>query len=49
MAFFSHDIALLVPSTKGLQRLLDVSYTEGCDTDNDILFYRLRSQIMFFG
>ena len=36
---------LLVPSAKGLKRLLDVSYNYGCD--NDILFNRVKSQIMF--
>ena len=36
---------LLAPSAKGLQRLLDVSYNYGCD--NDMLFNRVGSQIMF--
>ena len=46
MDFVSH--LMLVPETKGMKRLLDVSYIQGCDTDNDILFNRVRSQVMFF-
>ena len=37
---------LLAPSAKGLQRILDASYTSGCD--NDILFSSQKSQVMFF-
>ena len=37
---------LLAPSAKGLQRLLDVLYNYGCD--NDILFNRVKSNVMFF-
>ena len=42
---YADDTALLAPLAKGLQRLLDVSYNYGCD--NDILFNRVKSQIMF--
>ena len=43
---YADDIVLLAPSAKGFQRLLDVSYNYGCD--NDILFNRVKSRIMFF-
>ena len=36
---------LLASSTKGLQRLLDASYTYGCD--KDIVFNNKKSQVMF--
>ena len=44
---YADDIILLAPSVKGLQRLLDTSYTYGCD--KDILFSTSKkSQVMFF-
>ena len=36
---------LLAPSAKGLQRIIDASYTYGCD--NDIVFNNKKSQVMF--
>ena len=42
---YADDIVLFAPSTKGLQRIIDVSYTYGCD--NDILFNSAKSQLMF--
>ena len=39
------DIVLFVPSAKSLQRIIDVSYTYGCD--NDIIFNSATSQLIF--
>ena len=46
MAMYADDIVLFAPSAKGLQRIIDVSYTYGCD--NDIIFNSAKSQLMFF-
>ena len=43
---YADDIVLFAPSAKGLQRIVDVSYTYGCD--NDIRFNCAKSQLMFF-
>ena len=43
---YTDDTVLLAPLAKGLQIMLDVLYNFGCD--NDILFNRVKSQIMFF-
>ena len=43
---YADDIVLFAPSAKGLQRIIDVSYTYGCD--NDIIFNSAKSQLMFF-
>ena len=43
---YADDIVLITPSAKGLKRFLDVSYNYGCD--NDMLFNRVKPQIMFF-
>ena len=39
------DIVLFVPSAKSLQRIINVSYTYGCD--NDIIFNSATSQLIF--
>ena len=41
---YADDIVLFAPSAKGLQRIIDVSYTYGCD--NDIICNSAKSQLM---
>ena len=43
---YADDIILFAPSANGLQRIIDVSYTYGCD--NAIIFNTAKSQLMFF-
>ena len=43
---YADDIVLFASSAKGMQRIIDVSYTYGCD--NDIIFNSAKSQLMFF-
>ena len=43
---YADDIVLFAPSAKCLQRIIDVSYTYGCD--NDIIFNSAKSQLVFF-
>ena len=45
LMYAADDIVLFAPSAKGLQRIIDVSYTYGCD--NNIIFNSPKSQLMF--
>ena len=43
---YADDIVLFAPSAKGLQRIIDVRYTYGCDSD--IILNTAKLQLMFF-
>ena len=42
---YADDIVLFAPSANGLQKLLDLSHTYGCN--NDIEFNPLKSSVMY--
>ena len=42
---YADDVVLFAPSAKGLRRIIDVSYTYGCD--NDIIFNGAKSQLVY--